>query len=106
MGASCGIRATEIRSSGDSVDGNGRQRAVVLRSRTTMYALNSDVFLPHSTRRRRHCRPLCQRLQGLDQSSDALRSAALIQRRLQTVHVHPALLILHVRLASRSCDVR
>ena len=104
MGASRGLRAAEIRTSGDSADGNGRQHAVVLRARTSTYALNSDVLLPHSTRRRRHVRPLRQRLQGLDQDFDQLRNAARIQRRLQAVHVHPTLFVLHVRLAGRPRD--
>jgi len=105
MGARRGIRAAEIRSSGDRADGNSRQRAVVLRARSSKDAIDPDVLLPHSARRRRYVRPLRQRLQGLDQSADAVRGSACVQRRLQTVHVHPALLVLHVCLAGRSGDV-
>jgi len=91
---------------GDSADGNGRQHAVDLCFAATRDALNADVLLPDPTGRRRHVRALRQRLQSLDQSSDTVRGAAHVQRRLQTVHVHSALLVLLVRLAGRPCHSR
>ena len=106
MGETRCVRPAEIRTAGDRADGNGRQHAVVLRSGASKYALNADVLLPDPTRRRRHVRALRQRLQSLDQSSDTVRGAAHVQRRLQTVHVHSALLVLLVRLAGRPCHSR